>query len=46
MPRAIWAGSCVIIIKRPHETAVRWVFLTKREDRERRGLPLPVMGEA
>jgi hypothetical protein len=21
-----WAGSCVIIIKRPHEKAVRWVF--------------------
>jgi hypothetical protein len=21
-----WAGSCVIIIKTPHEKAVRWVF--------------------
>jgi putative transposase len=21
-----WAGSCVMIIKRPHERAVRWVF--------------------
>jgi hypothetical protein len=21
-----WPGSCVIIIKRPHEKAVRWVF--------------------
>jgi hypothetical protein len=21
-----WAGFCVIIIKRPHEKAVRWVF--------------------
>jgi hypothetical protein len=25
-PASDWAGSCVIIIKTPHEKAVRWVF--------------------